>query len=594
MAQEASTVHATRLDEGAEFLPPKEVRLRARHWEIFHRNILWRVVSSLVSAILVLATLYAFAGMENVNTWERRWFNMLTIFFSSLVSLSVGSLLGFLGGMMRWPLLANRSHSPLGVDLVLGMQNPTGSLRLVANHVSRRHWSVTTTVVLVYLLFNIVGRLSVAIFGLTYDLNEHDAVEYPVMVTDWSSGSWLNASAESFDIQRLVGRITAPIEHGGDWIEASETKTKHNISEQSIDGSVDGQTVTYSYSFKEAKGLEMLRSKERVLRSSVKCVVRQVRNGKIYEHGAGDDKWSAEELKDLTNVQLERRNLTTAKGHLFECEACLAGLDGNSRYGTTLFYGLSANRSHLAASILLNGGALIPTSPISRVTGVGRLSGNYSLKIYGPGDPDYPFYMDGMDEIINMFSGSQLEKSDEAKVREGERRAAQIVARLPMYHIISADMLLPKEPLTVGASPRSYIQRTLEVKWDRAIAVLLAIFVGELLAISVVYYACRKVLVRDHESYLSIARLLMEYLEQPEAKGRSVDTGRELTEQMKHAKLRYKAVRTADGALRVTLLGQDEGAKERLLNQDEGIVGLESEDLLKRETEVGFVDGAYN
>jgi hypothetical protein len=86
---------------------------------------------------------------------------------------------------------------------VLGMPNPTGSLRLVANHISRRHWSATTTVVMVYLLFNIIGRLSVATFGLTYDLNEEDAVEYPVMVTDWSSESWLNVSAENFDVQAL-------------------------------------------------------------------------------------------------------------------------------------------------------------------------------------------------------------------------------------------------------------------------------------------------------------------------------------------------------------------------------------------------------
>jgi hypothetical protein len=84
-----------------------------------------------------------------------------------------------------------------------------------------------------------------------------------------------------------VGRITSPVEHGGDWIERSDIKTKHNISGQSIDGSVDGQTVTYSYPFREAKGLETLRSKERGLLSSAKCVVRQIRDGKIYEHGQG-------------------------------------------------------------------------------------------------------------------------------------------------------------------------------------------------------------------------------------------------------------------------------------------------------------------
>jgi hypothetical protein len=97
MAEATGTVQGTKLDESAEVFPAKEVRLRARHWEIFRKNILWRVVSSLISAILVLATLYVFAAMANVDTWERRWFNMLTIFFSSLVS-----FVGWLPAWLSW------------------------------------------------------------------------------------------------------------------------------------------------------------------------------------------------------------------------------------------------------------------------------------------------------------------------------------------------------------------------------------------------------------------------------------------------------------------------------------------------------------
>ncbi|KAK0611296.1 hypothetical protein B0T14DRAFT_325418 [Immersiella caudata] len=304
MAKVTTAVQSTKLDDGPDILPPKEIRLRSCHWYIFRKNITWRVISTLISAVLVLVILYVFAAMANVDAWDRRLFSMLTILFPSLVSLSVGSLIGFLGSMMRWPLLANKSHSPLDVDLVLGMQNPTGSLRLVANHYLRGHWTTTTTIVLAYLLFNIVGRLSVATFGLTFDLNEEDAVEYPAMVTDWGSSSWLDVTAESFHVDELgsssatraldvlsvytrVGGMTAPIEYGGDWIEGSETKTKHNISGRSIDGSVQGQTVIYSYPFREMRGLEVHHSEKRFLRSSAQCSVRQIRDLKVYEHGRG-------------------------------------------------------------------------------------------------------------------------------------------------------------------------------------------------------------------------------------------------------------------------------------------------------------------
>jgi hypothetical protein len=44
--------------------------------------------------------------------------------------------------------------------------------------------------VVAYLLFNFAGRLSVALFGLTFDLNEVDGIEFPVMVADWGRVDW--------------------------------------------------------------------------------------------------------------------------------------------------------------------------------------------------------------------------------------------------------------------------------------------------------------------------------------------------------------------------------------------------------------------
>jgi hypothetical protein len=173
----------------------------ARHGRFPWRGISWRFGCSLLFSILIMVVLYSYAGRESLGTWDRRLFNMLTILFSSLVSLSMGSLLGLLGAVLRWPLLARRAHAPRDADLILGMPNPTGSLKLIVHHCGRSGtWSVTTWTVLAYLLVNIIGRLSVATFGLTYDLNENAKVDYPVMLHDFGIRDWMQLDTSDLNL----------------------------------------------------------------------------------------------------------------------------------------------------------------------------------------------------------------------------------------------------------------------------------------------------------------------------------------------------------------------------------------------------------
>jgi hypothetical protein len=55
--------------------------------------------------------------MGNLSTSQKRGFNTLTILFSGLIGVTLGSLLGLLGGMLRWRLLARKKHTPLDVSL---------------------------------------------------------------------------------------------------------------------------------------------------------------------------------------------------------------------------------------------------------------------------------------------------------------------------------------------------------------------------------------------------------------------------------------------------------------------------------------------
>jgi len=46
-------------------------------------------------------------------------------------------------------------------------------------------------VVILYLVFNVLGRLSVAAIGLSFDLNETGMVEHPVRISYWDTNKWL-------------------------------------------------------------------------------------------------------------------------------------------------------------------------------------------------------------------------------------------------------------------------------------------------------------------------------------------------------------------------------------------------------------------
>ena len=74
--------------------------------------------------------------------------------------------------------------------MILGMAPPTRSLRLIKRHIRERRISRTTFIVTIYLLTNILGRLSVAIFGFAFNLKDEKGIDYPTLRTNWTSASW--------------------------------------------------------------------------------------------------------------------------------------------------------------------------------------------------------------------------------------------------------------------------------------------------------------------------------------------------------------------------------------------------------------------
>ncbi|KAG0635123.1 hypothetical protein HOY80DRAFT_1094809 [Tuber brumale] len=136
------------------------------------------------SLVLLVICLREFSQLQALSKWEQRTFNTLSILLTAIASLGLGSLLRHLGSMLRWPLIARM------VDSILGIAPPAGTLRMIKRHIRERRISRTTLIVTTYLVTNVVGRLSVAIFGLAYNMTDKTGIENPILVTNGTSALW--------------------------------------------------------------------------------------------------------------------------------------------------------------------------------------------------------------------------------------------------------------------------------------------------------------------------------------------------------------------------------------------------------------------
>jgi len=234
--------------------------------------------------------------------------------------------------------------------------------------------------------------------------------------------------------------------------------------------------------------------------------------------------------------------------------------DKQPPYLPGILHGLAPNSSSFATHTILRAGTFqsITGFPPNK-TGSSPAS-TLSIK-------HYPWNS----EDVSMFGNRTLDPRAHDFVAATERFAAHITARYPLAAIIGADVSLPKVTKVEGASEKSFVIMTLQVRWDRAIGVLAAILGGEILAVVGLLGWCwwKGVMVRDHASYLSVANLMGPALQK--AAGvteiRSVDTGVEIARKMEKwgmARLRYRAVTRADGCLEVSLL--DRGVQASLDN----------------------------
>ena len=81
--------------------------------DLFYSDLLRLILRFLLtfcSLALLVICLWQFSGQGPLDKWQQRCFNTLSILLAGIASLGLGSLLGYLGSMLRWPLLARTMY----------------------------------------------------------------------------------------------------------------------------------------------------------------------------------------------------------------------------------------------------------------------------------------------------------------------------------------------------------------------------------------------------------------------------------------------------------------------------------------------------
>lgn len=572
-------------------------------------GIAWRFTGSLFCFIFIIVMLWGYERMGVLSSWDRRGFNTLNILFSAFVSLALGSLLTLLGHTLRWHLLQREAATPGNVDLILGIGEPTGSLRLLWGHTWRgKGWTKTTIIVLLYFIASILARISVAGLGLTFELNEEAGVDYPVMMTDWRDPGWITEPDPRETLRRFVdfasvGLATSPLS-----LNKSDPAswTTENVDGLGVNRTVDGRTLTYTFSLNEYRGLEVESNKDHVVHSSSSCIVRNFYNGTVYQDGKSVGEVTATNMEQIPrddpeylqilsglllhfptafvdyiwtagiNEETIGQNTSGCMTTYIYREDHLSWKDFNKRNAS--YFGctscLSTSSAHSGSSSEPRAGLsptvfseLIPSSNSSFATYMLLGMGTYE-RINQYMDPVNLFTriysaMDKQTHLVN-YAGQGLPSmktmSDwylrPVPIAE-EVYVAHLAARLPILGFVGAQRQLPKITKEKGASEKPFIRTVLQVKWRRAMAVMIAINASAVFVILAVYLACRKVMIpnKGRDSPLLTARFLNEFIAGSSGKTTGVDTMREIAERTKNVRLRYE---TRGGELGIWPVGGEE------------------------------------
>ncbi|TGZ81657.1 hypothetical protein EX30DRAFT_371282 [Ascodesmis nigricans] len=154
-------------------------------------KILFRWLVSLLLAAIMMLCFYHYEKIKILTKDQVRWFNAVKTGLYLTLGLNLAASLKGMALLVRWRLLARKKHELKEVDLILGIHSLI-KVFLYGIHAIKSHRVLTAFACFMWILANLVGRLSVALTGLTYSYDSANATGLApgiVNITDWSSFS---------------------------------------------------------------------------------------------------------------------------------------------------------------------------------------------------------------------------------------------------------------------------------------------------------------------------------------------------------------------------------------------------------------------
>ncbi|KAI5798404.1 hypothetical protein FPQ18DRAFT_254678 [Pyronema domesticum] len=194
---ELQTYYGT-LGTDAQFQLARQFDHRKQFFHLIGK-ILLRWFASFVLSIGMVVCFYEYEKVKILDTYAKRWFNTVSTGLYLTLGLNLAASLKGMAIIVRWKLLARKAHDLEEVDFLLGL----GSLIKVFRygiHIFRRR-PLTSLACFAWIAFNAVGRVSVALTGLTYSYDSAGAASSSpgiANVTDWTK--WTEADAVSRDL----------------------------------------------------------------------------------------------------------------------------------------------------------------------------------------------------------------------------------------------------------------------------------------------------------------------------------------------------------------------------------------------------------
>lgn len=249
--------------------------------QLFH--LLEKVVLRLLWSILLSGAMIGcfkyFDNIKVLNDLEKNIFNVL----STMIYLTMGlNLAGAFKGMatiLRWKLLARKSHNLMEVDLILGISSliKVGKLGLNALGFGKPMVFISC---IAWILLNCVARVSVAFTGLTYSYDSAGALrtDTGVVFVSEKSRFWPlgiveekpPAAGAEFQTAHFFGEYSAMMADNTDRAEEDDQILKW-----------DNNTQSWTYSFREwnPENLRLVAVTDRNVSAQANCTAYDIIKG---------------------------------------------------------------------------------------------------------------------------------------------------------------------------------------------------------------------------------------------------------------------------------------------------------------------------